>query len=541
MALERNFSIQEVDLDEPRQKGCGVAGIWSPTPVDASELIIPGLSAIRGVWHRGQQGLGVGLQTESGLQKHVKKGAIDEVLTPDLPEKFQSTGKASWILLHSIYSTYGGQGIENMQPIEARAPDGSTAAVIHNGEFVNTDWMKQQLEQTATPIPEEASDTYLFTQILAQSQGNSWEQRIFDVLSKVNGAYSLIIGAEDKLFIARDQFGIRPLVIGGIGDKWMAASETWAFHKLGIRPERAVKPGEIIRLDKNGLKVIREGSNGPGNLCDVEKAYFEMPTSTEATYENGSDADHPENWVSNESFRERCGEILAEEKPFPDVDFVVGIPDSGIAAAHGYANRLRLPYRPAIIRDHYDPNGRSRIFMRDDLMNDLERMVADMSDMERMVLTKLIPIPEPRIWKDKSVMVIDDTQMRGIVSRPITRVLFGLGAREVHLAYAYPPVRYTCHLGASLRIQHELIAARHDGDVRKIAQESGATSVSYISSEGFNRAKTISGIINVPEDPREIFMANGGCGGCVTGIYPISKEGVIYRASFQGKKQDPAA
>jgi len=541
MALERNFSVQEVDLDEPRQKGCGVIGIHYPTPVDISELVIPGLSAIRGVWHRGQQGFGGGVQTESGLQKYVKRGTIDEVLTPDLPEKFQGAGKAFWILLHSIYSTYGGQGLENMQPIEAKASDGSTAAVIHNGEFVNTDWMERQLKQTGTPIPEEASDTYLFTQILAQSQANSWEERILDTLSKVNGAYSLIIGAGEKLFIARDQFGIRPLVLGKIGEGWIAASETWALHKLGVRPEREVKPGEIIRLDKSGLRIIQEGLSGPGNLCDVEKAYFMMPTSTGPTHEDGSDADHPENWVSNESFRERCGEILAEEKPIPSADFVVGVPDSGIAAAHGYANRLRLPYRPAIIRDHYDPNGRSRIFMRDDLMNDLERMIADMSEMERMVLTKLIPIPERRIWEGKVVVVIDDTQMRGIVSKPITRVLFGLGAKEVHWGYAYPPVRYTCHLGTSLRNLQELIAARHNGDERKIAQETGATSVSYISPEGFNRAKTLSGIINVPEDPREIFLANGGCGGCVTGLHPISKEGVIYQASSQNKKQAQVA
>lgn len=515
MGLEREVLVTE--FDKPVQRGCGIVIIYNPSYTIPKQLET-GLPAVEGVWHRGQQGLGVALQTEHGLRKHVNRGTMEELFRSDLKSKFDGSGKTIWGFYHCIYGTSGGYGSENLQPIVVDTPQGQVA-VIHNGQFVGEDFTINGTER------EGASDTYLFTQMLAKSDGTIWDERVLKTLDNVKGAYSLAIGVEDKIFLARDPFGIRPLVLGKLGEGWMAASETLALDKVGVKIERAVKPGEVIRIDRNGLKVIREGK-GPGNFCDFEWAYFSRPDSLWPTNANDNDPDHPENWLSFYLFRERCGEILAKEKPIKNIDFVVGVPDSGLPFASGFSYGLGVRTRPLILRDHYNADNIGRVFMEWGVHN-----------VDRRATKKLSTVSDSRIWKDKIVAVCDDSKLRGTVSKVVTRVLFSLGVKEVHLRFGFPKVIFGCHLGVDLRgkEKEELIAARHNGDEVKIAQEIGATSVGYISPEGFIKARKESGIV-IPDDPREIFLANEGCGGCVTGLYPINKEGVIYQASFQDKK-----
>lgn len=520
MVLEREILVTE--FDKPVQRGCGIVAIHNSGD-SISKRLDAGLLAVEGVWHRGQQGLGTALQTQEGIKNHVKRGTMEE-LFPDFRSEFNGslTGETPWGLFHCIYGTSGGYNSENLQPIVVNTPNGQIA-VVHNGQFVG-----ELVDNGSGELREGVSDTYLFTQMLAKEEGNSWEERILRALEKAKGAYALAIGVKDKIFLARDEFGIRPLVIGKMGDGWIAASETLALDKVGVPPLRTVKAGEIIRIDGNGLDVIREG-NGPENFCDFEDAYFSRPDSLRPPYENGSDSDHPENWKSFLAFRQKCGEILATERPIKGADFVVGIPDSGIDFATGYANALGIPYIPAIKRDHYNADDIKRVFME-----------YGRHDIKRRATKKLSIVPDPYLWKDKVVVVCDDSIIRGTVSEAIIKQLFRLGVKEVHWMLGFPKVMFGCHLGVDMRTREELIAARNDGDEIRIAQEIGATSINYISNEGFNRAKKLSGNINIPNDPKEIFLANGGCGGCVTGLYPISREGVIYQASFQGKRQAPA-
>lgn len=502
--MEKKLFVPE---SEVIQEKCGIVGIYNPA--DTSEHVTLGLSATEGVWHRGQQGLGVAMQTQRGLLKEVRRGAtMQEVFTSELRDKFNGHNKADWSLYHCIYGTAGGYGDENLQPIIVDTPYG-TATIVHNGQFVGELSPKQEEDPRKG-----VSDTYLFAQLLAIAEGDSWEERILSTIDKAKGAYSLIIGVEDKLFVARDQFGIRPLVLGKIGNGWIAASETIALSKLKIPTQRAVKNGEVIRIDENGLKTIREGSRGSGNFCDFEWAYFSRPDSLWPTSE--SQFNSPEEWLSFLVFRERCGEIMAREHPM-NLDFVVGVPDSGVAFGTGYANALRIPYRQVVLRDHYKVEDEQRTFMND----------KNLGEIGVRVTNKLSVVEDPRIWEGKVVGIADDTIVRSNVSKALTKVLQYLGAKEIHWFAGFPPVIETCHLGVSMRKRLELVAARNNGDVKAIAREIGATSVNYISPEGFLRAKNDNSFV-LPEDPKEIFLANGGCGGCVTGLYPISKDGLIF-------------
>lgn len=480
------------------QEKCGIVGWFSPVP----DYYLPvALTAADGVQHRGQKGAGVALKTQDGLLTHSENGLLREVFTP---KRIEELNKASnWVLIHCRYGTYGGYGETNLQPCIAES-EGKQLAVVHNGEFVRVENIASNLNEN---IPEGTSDTYIFTQFLAKTPGKAWEEKICRALSQVQGAYSLIIGVENALFLARDPLGIRPLMIGSDGKGWLAASETHAFDKVGIRVLREVQRGEIIKLDEKGMTTVKRGETSPGNFCDFEWAYFSRPNSLLPV--NGNEK---QTWMSASIFREQCGRYLAEEYSIPNASFVVGIPDSGVAVATGYAHGSGLPYRQAILRDHYDPNGEHRLFMRDD----------EPELIGQRVLGKLSFVPDESLWKDAVVVLCDDSIVRGNVSEQVTKVIKGLGAKEVHWVVGFPAITHTCHLGVSMRTTEELIAAQFAGDPQKVAGAIGATSVNYISPENFIRAR-LGKDPKIPANPKEIFLANGGCGGCVTGIYPINR------------------
>ena len=515
--------------EEPLQEKCGIVALFSTTK-DINQQLTYTLLAASGVQHRGQLGGGIAYITPDGIFRYTGNGLIKDLFTPSVLKTFPKPRIVRWTMLHCRYGTDGGYSDENLQPTLAKAGDGTEVTVMHNGQFVATHLMRKRLKKLLNrEFPEELSDTYLFTQLLALSEGKSWDEIVVKTLSEVNGAYSLIIGIADTLYLARDTFGIRPLMIGRLNGGWIAASETHALEKVGVKIEREIQRGEIVAINKTGLRVLQKGIGGMGNFCDFEWAYFSRPNAQYPTHERKNDNSYSKDWLSTLVFRERCGKILAKDYPIPDADFVVGVPDSGVAVATGYAAGAGLSYRQVILRDHYDPSGNKRLFLGDDQMELIESKV----------LGKLSLVQDPEVWKGKIVVIGDDSIVRGNVTRKITKAIFDLGAKEVHWIVGFPPVMYTCHLGVSMRTPKELIAHRHNGDVKKIAQEIGATSVNYISHLGLVMSRRDSGKIVKPKNAQELILVNGGCGGCVTGVYPINNDGTITHPTDSLKPNSP--
>lgn len=479
------------------QDKCGIVALSMPR---YSKQLSTALLAGVGVQHRGQFGAGVALQTRDGLVEYRASGRLDKIFTPELIKNQHLNQKASWIMVHCRYGTHGGYGHENLQPCITKSSKGIMIAVAHNGQFVIEN--KKSFKAY--------SDTFIFARKLAKAQGKNWDAKLLKTLDKFKGSYSLAIGVEEQLYIARDRHGLRPLVLGKYDGGYIAASETKALDKIGAKVIRELNRGEVLKIKKGRLTVLRSGLKSEGNFCDFEWAYFARPDSRFKV--NGG-------WLSLGLSRERAGNIVAKEVSIPNASFVVGVPDSGIALATGYAQATGLPYRQLIVRDHHDPNGLRRTFMQD---HEKQRI-------KDLILGKLSLIADPVMWKNAVVVVCDDSIVRGDVSTKITRAIRDLGAAKIHWISGYPQVRHRCHLGVSMRTREELIASRNNGDVGAIAREIGADSVHYISYSGFIKSRRLSDDITIPRNPKDIFLVNGGCGGCITGKYPISKTGIVWK------------
>lgn len=495
---------------------CGIVGIYSSS---FTTLLPTALTAAGGVQHRGQQGTGIAVSTGRKILTYKGSGLVKQVFSSNVIKRLDQP--SNWVLVHCRYGTFGNYASTNLQPCIIKTKNQDTIAVIHNGEFAQTNnFLSIIKKNTRLRLKDGVSDTYLFSLILSLSSGKNWDQKLISCLSQVKGAYSLIIAVNNTLYFVRDKFGIRPLIFGKLKNSWLAASETHAFTKVGATVIREINKGEIVKVDRFGIKTIKkEDKTGESHFCDFEWAYFSRPESRYPTYNKKGIKKTPSKWLSVSLFRERTGEILASESPIPNASFVVGIPDSGISVGTGYANALKIPYRQVVVRDHFDRNGIDRLFMRDD----------EMKRISRKVLGKLTFVVDERIWKDAVVIVADDSIVRGNVSSQITKAILSHGAKEVHWIIGFPPIVFRCHLGVSIRSGEELIATRHNGNSVKITKELGATSINYISPQGFIKARLIDTKITIPSDKSEIFMANGGCGGCITGLYPVSKDGSFYQ------------
>ncbi len=508
-------SIAVLSTERSLQEYCGIVGQYFPSTNRESQVNLA-LQAIIAVWHRGQQGAGLTIKDNNGFKTHHGKGGLVEQAFPhNIISKLNKGNCPSWIIGQTRYGTAGGWDENNLQPMTSYSTNNEPITIAHNGQFTAIEKMK---EEVGEPIPDTASDTYIFSKLLAKAEGSSWDEKIISSLEKISGAYSLIIGVGDSLYLARDPQGIRPLILGKIGDGFIAVSETHALDKVGASIIRQIKRGEIVRIDKEGVRIVKEGLEGDGNFCDFEWAYFSRPDSSYPLV--SQDSENPEKWKSVYEFREECGKTLANEHPVPNASFVIGVPDSGVPVGIGYAGALGVPYRQLILRDHYDPDGKGRIFQTD----------YDKDGIQERVLGKLSLVPNPLIWKNAIIVFVDDSIVRGDSSNALTKAVFRAGAKEVHWVVGFPQVMHPCHLGVSMRTYQELIAARNNADPKKIAQEIDATSVNYISHAGFIRARLKSGKdLVVPHNETKIFLANGGCGGCLTGLHPISAEGTIYK------------
>ncbi|MFD2924602.1 amidophosphoribosyltransferase [Halobacillus naozhouensis] len=445
---------------------CGIFGVWGHP--ESAQLTYYGLHALQ---HRGQEGAGI--VTSDGEQMKVAKGhgLINDVFSQDRLDELD--GSAS--IGHVRYATAGDGSYENIQPLMFRSQTGGLA-LAHNGNLVNAQALKGQLEAQGS-ILQTTSDTEVVAHLIKRAGHVPVDEAICQALSMIKGAYAFLMMTEDKLFVANDPRGLRPLSIGYLGDSWVVSSETCAFDIIGATYEREVKPGELVVIDKNGLESKRFAAPIQRTLCSMEHVYFSRPDSNL----DGKNV---------HASRKRMGKALADEAPV-EADVVTGVPDSSISAAIGYAEAAGLPYELGLIKNRYV--GRTFIQPSQELR-------------EQGVKMKLSAVRG--IVEGKRVVMVDDSIVRGTTSRRIVKMLKEAGALEVHVRIASPPIENPCYYGIDTSTSGELIAA--NSSVEEIEKQIGADSLSYLSVDGLNQS-----IYEGNES-----LEHGGCMACFTGNYP---------------------
>ncbi|MCW1949293.1 MAG: hypothetical protein KIH89_002490 [Candidatus Shapirobacteria bacterium] len=501
----KNFVDSSFVIDDEKlelHEKCGLFGMWVKKPrVLFSELLYGGI----GVQNRGQNGAGMvvgGVGCE--FVEHRDDGLIKDIFIGPVALKFQTENK--WGIVQCRYGTNGNYCFENNQPCIALTKDGTKIIVAHNGEFVGLENLK---------LDPNMSDSRVFTELLAKSEGNSWDEKIKKVISEMKGAFCVIIGIEDTLYLARDEYGIRPLLIGKISNGWAAASETTSFVNIGadLGSVTEIKPGEIVKIDETGTKTIKSGSFSKRSECIFEFPYTRSPHSLYR--------DRNGRWGSIYEFRQRSGEYLARQfrKQNKRIDFIIGIPESGIPIAEGFHNEMGVPINNVIIKkpSQYYLKLPTRTFMND----------RDMESIPATVLQKLSFVPDRRIYEGKRIACVDDSVVRSSTSKVIVQTLMDLGAKSVDWISGLPMVINSCHLGISIRSKEELIAFQKHCDPIEIAKAIGVRSITFITPENIVKAANNGNFVK-SKKLEEVFMMNGFCGGCLGGIYPVSKEGNHY-------------
>ncbi len=464
-------SINVPDDDKPRDE-CGVFGI-STSSRQVARLVHFGLFALQ---HRGQESAGIA--TWDGNEVNIRKGM--GLVSDVFDDRILSQMQGRMAVGHVRYSTTGSSVLENAGPFEAECELGSIV-VAHNGNVVNTVELRKEVLAQGARLGG-TTDTEIIANVLAQAPGSTWVEKIRNGAMKLRGAFSLAILTQGKVFAVRDPFGIRPLSLGQLNDGggWIVASETCALDTIDASYEREVNPGEIVRIDEHGAETVAnlpawEAPEHKAALCSAELFYIARPDSNIAER-------------SVYLVREELGRQLALEHPI-EADLVIGVPDSGIPAATGFAQQSGIPYREGIIKNRYI----GRTFIQPDPQ--LRR---------RSVQLKLNPLRA--MLEGKRVVVVDDSIVRGNTTKGIVQMLRTVGgAREVHLRISAPPMLHPCVLGIDTGTYEELIA--HRLTVEQIRQHVEADSLGYISVNGLARATGLP--------------YNHLCLACFNGRYPV--------------------
>jgi amidophosphoribosyltransferase len=451
-------------LDELHEE-CGVFGVYAPG-MDVARLTYFGLYALQ---HRGQESAGIAASDGENIRIHTRMGLVNTAFSEE--NLAQLTGHIA--IGHTRYSTTGKSQPENAGPMVARSNFG-TVAVAHNGNLVNSDILRRELQESGVNF-ETTTDSEVLTWRIALNFGPDIVSRIKQAMSRFVGAYSLAVMIPNALVGVRDPHGIRPLCLGRIDGGWVLASETCAFQTIGATFERELEPGEIVVIDADGVKCYPpEDSRKREAMCIFETIYFARPDSFMM-----GDRLH--------LTRQRMGAELFREHPV-DADVVIPLPDSAVPAAIGFARESGIEYAEALIKNRYI----GRTFIQPD-----QRL------REQGVQLKFNALPE--VLEGKRVALIDDTIVRGTTSKPIVDLLRSNGATEVHMRVHAPPIKWPCYLGVDMAKRSELIAAHLS--VEDIGRKIGADSIGYLSLEGLLRA------INAGNQRF--------CTGCLTGQYPV--------------------
>ena len=451
---------------------CGVFGIFDSRISELANSVYLGLHALQ---HRGQESCGIAVNNDGVFSHYKGDGLVSEVFTP---EKLGGIGPGNMALGHVRYSTTGGKDINNIQPLVIRHIKGNLA-LAHNGNLTNSDEIRRKTELSGG-IFHGTSDTETIAYSLVDDRLNSANMReaVEKTMGKIHGAYSCVIMTATSMIAFRDPNGFRPLSIGRMtGGAYCVASESCAFDAVGAKFIRDVRPGEIIEFSKDGMQSFgkRIGAKDKSSMCIFEFIYFARPDSVL----DGASVHHA---------RMKAGALLACEHPV-DADIVVGVPDSGLDAALGYAKQSGIPYGIGFIKNKYT----DRSFIQP---SQLSR--------EDTVRLKLNVIKET--VRDKRVIMIDDSIVRGTTCARIVSLLREAGAKEVHVRVSAPPFRHPCYFGTDIDSRDNLIACKYE-KTEEIAKAIGADSLGYLSVKSTHK---------IAEDANVCF-----CDGCFTGKYPL--------------------
>ncbi len=445
---------------------CGVFGIYDPSG-DCARTTYYGLYALQ---HRGQEACGIATINDRELSFHKDVGLVGDVFTEQTLDELAGTMAVG----HVRYATTGGGKRENAQPLTIKYVKG-TLALVHNGNLVNTTALRTDFEYRGG-IFQTTSDSEIIAYAVAQERLHtpSAEIAVCNAMKHLRGAYSLIVMSPRKLIAARDPWGFRPLCMGRRGDAVVFASESCALESVDAVFEREIEPGEVVYVEDGQVHSIRDNCIGRSHLCIFEYIYFARPDSV----------------IEGQSVhqaRRMAGRLLAREHAV-EADIVIGVPDSGLDAAMGYAEESGIPYGEGFIKNRYI--GRTFI-------------TPDQTSRENAVRLKLSPLKSQ--VAGKRVVMIDDSIVRGTTCRQIINLLRDAGAKEVHMRVSAPPFIAPCYFGTDIPDKEKLIACHHTID--EICEIAGADSLGYLSLEALRQ---------IAPDAR-----CGFCEGCFTEQYPI--------------------
>lgn len=478
---------------------CGVAGIWlAPKKTEDSQdgekkYVAYSASdfnaatrcyyALYALQHRGQDSAGIAVSNGETISIHKGLGAVSDVFrTENL-----SSLKGHIACGHVRYATSGSQSLENAQPLLQSTKLGSVA-VAHNGQLVNYEQLHEMLEDAGCTFSS-TSDTEVIVKLIAKSYKKGLEHALTDTIQMIKGSFALVVSTEKCLIGARDPNGIRPLCLGRVDSGWILASETCAIDAVNGTYVRDIQPGEIVIINEDGVLSFEFGERTSKRTCIFEYVYFARPDSII-------------DGIAVTEAREKMGACLARETSVP-ADVVIGVPDSGIGAAQGYAKEAGIPFASGIIKNKYI--GRTFI-------------APTQRERENMVFVKLNAVRH--VVEGKRVVVIDDSIVRGTTSRRLVQILRRAGAKEVHFRISSPPVKFPCYFGINTPTRTELISNNFNPE--EICKQIGADSLAFISADGMMEACRSCNS-----------ESYGFCKGCFTGEYPVSVPGEI-----NGKKID---
>ncbi|MCC7349427.1 MAG: amidophosphoribosyltransferase [Phycisphaerales bacterium] len=470
----------ELELFEEYEKKekCGLFGVWGTR--QASQICYQGLFAQQ---HRGQESAGIAVSDGSALNGHMGMGLVSQVFNQRLlKEELVGHGAIG----HVRYSTTGSSKLCNAQPLLRQYLMGPVA-VAHNGNLINAQLLRRQYEEHGH-IFQSTTDTEIIVHLLAKPTHVEKHDPLPHVLKHLQGAYSLLFLFPNRMEACRDPWGIRPLSIGKLPEgQWCVASETCAFDAIGAEYIREVEPGEIIRIDDHGLQSRTFDAPATERAqCVFEHVYFANPASK----------------IFGQTVhivRQELGRMLAREAPV-EADFVMPMPDSGRSAALGFAKESKIPFEEGIVPNRFV--GRTFI-----LPNQVQR--------DRAVATKLNIIPD--VVKDKRIVIVEDSVVRGTTTRSKMRAIRHAGAREIHLRVSCPPIRHPCFYGIDFPTSQELIA--HNRTVEQIAQFLEVDSLAYLSLEG---------MLKCMKDPQSQY-----CTACWSGHYKVPIDNPQSKFSFE--------
>ncbi len=442
--MTQKKKLKKFKLDKLREE-CGVFGV-SNHP-DASALVALGLHALQ---HRGQEGCGMVSFDGKAFHSEKRQGLVGDHFTKDnaikkLPGNFA--------IGHNRYSTTGENSLRNVQPFFADLFGGGLS-ISHNGNLTNAISLREDLVKEGA-IFRTTSDTETIVQLIAKSKRQKIIDKIIDALFQIQGGYSLVIMTNKKMIGVRDPFGIRPLVIGKLKDSYIFSSETCALDLVGAKYIRDVKNGEIVLIQNGKLSSINPFPKQKARPCVFEYIYFARPDSiinNKCAYE----------------YRKNLGKELAKESDI-NADLVVPVPDSGVPAAMGYANQAKKKFELGLIRNHY-----------------VGRTFIEPSQNIRSLGVKLKLNPTKTMLKDKSVILIDDSLVRGTTCYKIVKMLYDAGAKEVHVRIASPEILYPDFYGVDMPTKKELLA--HNKNNKEMCNYINAKSLKFLSLEGLYRA-----------------------------------------------------